>query len=174
MILATNRLTVREFDEGDAAFILGLLNEPSFIEHIGDKGVRNLDDARQYLQRGPLASYRCYGHGLWRVGLKLEDAAIGMAGILRREGLDHVDLGYAFLPEYCGQGYALEVTSAVMKFAREELDCARVLAIVSERNHRSIHLLGKLGFNHERLIRLGENDEDSMLFAWDAAAGPTC
>ncbi|MCZ6835861.1 MAG: GNAT family N-acetyltransferase [Planctomycetota bacterium] len=96
--IETKRLTIRPFCLGDADFILRLLNEPSFIENIGDKGVRNLEDAERYLQDGPLASYEQHGHGLWHVGLRESDVSIGMAGILKRDALDDVDLGYSLAP----------------------------------------------------------------------------
>jgi RimJ/RimL family protein N-acetyltransferase len=102
--LKTDRLLIEPFTLDDAAFILRLLNEPSFVRHIADKGVRDLEGARGYLQTGPLASYDRYGFGLWRVGLAGKGTAIGMAGLLRRDWLDDIDIGYAFLPEYGGAG----------------------------------------------------------------------
>lgn len=140
--IETPRLHLRPFTLDDAAFSLRLLNEPSFHEHIGDKGVRDLDGARAYLASGPMASYAAHGHGLLAVVLKATGEPIGMCGLLKREHLEHPDLGYAFVPEAWGQGYALEAARAVMNDAK----LPRVLALVSPGNASSVRLLEKLGF----------------------------
>lgn len=165
MILQTDRLTVRRFDLEDAGFILRLLNEPSFIENVADRGIRNLHDARRYLSDVLIASYAKHGFGFWRVGLKDHDVPIGLAGLVKRECLEDVDLGYALFPEHCGQGYALEVAAATMKYARSQLGYCRILAIVNEDNEPSIRLLQKLGFQYERMIRLEDETEDIKLFS---------
>ena len=162
--IKTERLSVRRFVLNDAAFILRLLNEPTFIEHIADKGVRDLDAARDYLRRGPMASYERYGFGLWHVGLLDNDEPIGMAGLLKRDYLEHVDIGYALLPEYCGAGYAFEMASAVMGYAGEVLDAKQVMAIVSEGNTPSMKLLGKLGFQPDGMIHVPGDDRRVRLF----------
>lgn len=169
VVLRTERLQLRQFTLDDAAFILRLLNEPSFVRYIGDKGVRDLEGARGYLQAGPMASYERHGFGLWRVGLGSEDTAIGMAGLIRRDYLDDMDIGYAFLPEYAGMGYALEATSAVMRHARDVLDARRVLAIVNEDNAASIRLLGKLGFQGDSVVRAPGSERDVRLFVAESA-----
>src|SRR5690349_10085825 len=102
IVMNTGRLVLRQFSLDDAPFILRLLNEPSFVQHIADKGVRDLEGARGYLREGPMASYERHGFGLWLVSLAGGDTAIGMAGLLKRDYLDHMDIGYAFLPEYGG------------------------------------------------------------------------
>ena len=162
--IKTERLSVRRFVLNDAAFILRLLNEPTFIEHIADKGVRDLDAARDYLRRGPMASYERYSFGLWHVGLLDNDEPIGMAGLLKRDYLEHVDIGYALLPEYCGAGYAFEMASAVMGYAGEVLNAKQVMAIVSEGNTPSMKLLGKLGFQPDGMIHVPGDDRRVRLF----------
>jgi [ribosomal protein S5]-alanine N-acetyltransferase len=163
--IKTERLTIRPFTLDDAAFILRLLNEPSFIENIADKGVRDLEGAQTYLRDGPLASYRKHGFGLWRVDLAEDDTPIGMAGLLQRDYLDDIDIGYALLPEYCGCGYAFEATSAVLAYARRQLSARRVVAIVAGHNARSIRLLHKLGFSEEGTVRIPGDDEELQLLA---------
>ena len=163
-VLETKRLIVRPFSLSDDEFILRLLNEKAFIDNIGDKKVRNLDDAKRYLRDGPLLSYSHHGIGLWRVDLQADGTSIGMAGLLKREELADVDLGYALLAEYCGIGYALEVTSAVMTHARKQLGYRRVVAVVNEGNEPSIKLLRKLGFKYERMVQLIKDDRESQLF----------
>lgn len=161
----TERLTIRPFSLDDAPFILRLLNEPSFIENIADKGVRDLEGARSYLREGPMASYERHGFGLWRVELAGDGTPIGMAGLLKRDYLDAIDIGYALLPEYCGAGYALEATSAVLAYARNQLNARRVVAIVAAYNARSIRLLEKLGFDSEGTVRIPGDSEELRLLA---------
>ena len=163
--LKTARLSIRPFTLDDAAFILRLLNEPSFVENIADKGVRDLEGARSYLRDGPLASYERHGFGLWRVGLAGDGTPVGMAGVLKRDYLDDIDIGYALLPEFCGAGYALEATSAVLTYAKSQLGARRVVAIVADYNERSIRLLKKLGFAVEGTVRMPGEEVDLLLLA---------
>ncbi len=167
-ILETSRLQFFEFTEGDAPFVLELLNEPAFIRDIGDKGVRTLEDARTYLQAGPLASYQKHGFGLYRVTSKLTGEAIGMCGLLKREVLEHPDLGYALLERYWFQGYAIEAAQAVMRHAHERLRLHEVLAITALENPASVRVLEKLGFTFRGVIPLAGFDAPSRLFAWHA------
>lgn len=162
--ILTERLAVRPFILDDAPFILKLLNDPSFIDNIGDKGVKDLDDARGYLRDGPMASYEQYGFGLRCVSLLTDETPIGMAGLLKRDYLDDIDIGYALLPEFCRLGYAFEATSAVMDYARREIKASCVLAIVMEENEPSIGLLKKLGFGLRKMIQLPDTNKDICLY----------
>ena len=162
-ILTTSRLFLREFTLSDAPFIRTLLNTPGWLQFIGDRGVATNGDAEQYLTNGPMHSYVTHGFGLWCV-CRIEDgSAIGMCGLLKRETLEHVDLGFAMLPEAFGMGYAREAAAATLAFAHEELGIVKVLAIASQNNARSIHLLDKIGFEFAGMHRQG--DDDLMLFA---------
>jgi len=145
-IVETSRLRLRELTEADAAFALALLNDPDFLAHIGDKGVRTLEDAVGYLRSGPLASYAAHGHGLWAVESRADGALLGMSGLLRRDWLDAPDLGYAFLPAARGQGIASEAARAVLDVAKSRFAMPRVVAIVSPANVASIRLLEGVGF----------------------------
>ena len=142
----THRLIVRHFTLADAAFLCRLLNEPSYLEFIGDRGVRSLGDAEQYLRAGPMASYAQNGHGLNAVVLKSSDELIGMCGVLKRDTLPEPDLGYAFLPEFTGAGYAFEAAKVCMQHAKSVLNLPALLAIVRSNNAASIRLLVNLGF----------------------------
>jgi [ribosomal protein S5]-alanine N-acetyltransferase len=161
--IETGRLVLREFTEGDAAFVLRLLNEPSFLRYIGDRGVRDLDDARRYIADGPVAGYARYGHGLMRVDRKADGATVGMCGVLKRDALPDPDIGFSFLPEYWSQGYALEAAQAALAHARATLALGRIVAITTVDNAPSMRLLEKLGFRFERMIGMG--DEELRLFA---------
>jgi RimJ/RimL family protein N-acetyltransferase len=155
LVLETERLLLRPFTTDDAPFVLTLLNEPSFLQYIGDKKVRNLDDARQYLTNGPIASYEKNGFGLLCVELKDSHAPIGMCGLLKREELPEPDIGFAFLPDFWNKGYAFEAAAAVMKDARETLKLDRILAIVNPDNYASMKLLERLGLKFERMLDQG-------------------
>ena len=164
MTLVTARLRLRELTVADAPFILRLLNEPSFIENIGDRGVRTVEDARVYIENGPVASYIRFGFGLYLVELSLSGEPIGICGILQRDNLPDPDLGYAFLPPYWKHGYARESAAAVRHYARAELGLGRLLAITNPANAGSIRLLEKLGFTFERTIRMAEGQPELNVF----------
>ena len=169
-MINTERLCLSPFSLEDDAFILRLLNEPSFIKNIADRGVRTLEDARVYLSNGPMASYAANGFGLWRVSLRDGGTPIGMCGLIRRKGLADVDLGYALLPEYTGHGYAVEAARAALNYGRAKLSLARIIAVVSQTNARSARVLGKLGFVRDGFIQLPGDPEDLLLFSSTAPA----
>ena len=152
-ILRTERLRLRTLDEEDAGFYLELVNDPDFLEHIGDRGVRTLDDARRALRDGPLAMHALRGHSLYMVERLSDGAALGLSGLIKREALADVDIGYAFLPRFRGQGYALEAGRAVVGHARA-LGIGRLAAITTPTNAASIALLLKLGMRFERQASL--------------------
>lgn len=157
-MLETERLVLRHFNRDDAAFVLRLLNEPAWLQHIGDRGVRTLEDAEGYIQKGPVDMYSRLGFGLFLVELKESAIPIGLCGLIKREELEHADLGFAFLSEHWGQGYAFESASSVMSWARNVLGFSQLLAITSQGNSASGKLLEKLGFHFKGLMRLGGED----------------
>jgi ribosomal-protein-alanine N-acetyltransferase len=164
-VAETERLCVRRLVAGDASFIFRLLNDPSWIRYIGDKGIGTLDDASRYLRDGPLAMYERVGFGLYAVELKDGRGPIGMCGLIRRDVLADVDLGFAFLPDYRRCGYALEAASAVLSYGLGTLGLRRVVAILTRDNAPSARLLGKLGFRFERTVKLPPGDEELDLYA---------
>lgn len=164
LALETERLIIRDFATEDSPFILRLLNEPSFIRYIADKGVRTLDQASDYLLQGPMASYRVHGHGLYGVALKASGALIGMCGLIKREAFTEIDLGYAFLPEFEAKGYAFESAQAVLDYGIRELGLGKCIALVSPDNDRSIRLLHKLGFHFARTVQMAPDDPGTALF----------
>lgn len=164
-VLVTPHLTLDRITLDDAEFLLRLLNEPSFLQHIGDRGVRTLDDARRYVTDGPLQSYAQWGFGLYLIRRRADDAPAGICGVLRRPGLDDPDLGYALVPEFWRLGYAREAASAVLAHARNDLQLTRLAAIVSPDNHPSIALLESLGFSHEETRSLSPDANPVQLFA---------
>jgi RimJ/RimL family protein N-acetyltransferase len=165
-ILATPRLRLRTAAPGDADFYLALVNDPGFLEHIGDRGIRTRDDAIQALIDGPIAMQEMRGHSLYVVELKDIRVPIGMCGLIKRETLDGVDIGYAYLRSYCGQGYAYEAGMAVLRLA-PALGLTRVLAITSPNNIASNGLLRKMGMRFERFVHLLPDDAGSNLYSLD-------
>jgi RimJ/RimL family protein N-acetyltransferase len=144
--------------------MLELLNEPSFIRNVGDRGVRTIEDARGYIAGAPMASYSRFGFGLYLVELKAPRTPIGICGILKRDELPEPDIGFAFLPAYWSQGYALESAEAVKDYARSALGLPRLLAIVSPSNESSIRLLEKLGFRYTSMTKLSPEAHDVKLY----------
>lgn len=163
IVIQTPRVDLRELDLGDAEYILELLNEPGFIRFIGDKGVRTLADARDYLSQGPIDSYARNGFGLYAACLR-DGTPIGMCGLVKREGLDAPDIGFAFLSRYWSKGYAVESAGAVLAYAVEVLRLKRIVAITSPDNWSSIAVLEKIGFKFERMIRLVDHSPELKLF----------
>jgi RimJ/RimL family protein N-acetyltransferase len=164
-ILESERLLIRPFQYGDCAFLVRLLNEPSFIRNVEDKGIRTQAQAAVFLTQGPMASYREHGHGLCLVALKGSGQAIGMCGLLKRNQAPAIDLGYAFLPECWGRGYALEAAAATLDFGRRSLGLLRASAIVAPDNTRSIALLVKLGFGFEQWLPIPGGDGTVAVYA---------
>ncbi|MFL6210554.1 MAG: GNAT family N-acetyltransferase [Pyrinomonadaceae bacterium] len=167
-VIETERLQLRKLTADDAAFMLELLNEPSFLRFIGDRGVRTIEDARRYILQGPVASYEQHGYGLWLVELKAAHVPIGLCGLVKRETLPDADIGYAFLPRYWSQGYAYESAAAVMNYATNVLGLKRLLAITDQDNVASIKVLAKIGLKFDRLIRLTDEAPEIKLFATDS------
>lgn len=166
-IIETQRLVLRRLTTADAGFILKLLNEPSFIQNIGDKGVRTEADASRYIETGPINSYERYGFGLYLVLLKEGGVSIGICGLLKRDALEDVDIGFAFLPEFWSRGYAVESAAAVMDYGRNDLALRRIAAITSPDNSGSIRVLEKIGLRFERMIQLSESEPQVRLFLSD-------
>jgi RimJ/RimL family protein N-acetyltransferase len=163
-ILETERLILRQLTPDDSEFILELLNDPSFIRNIGDRNVRTVEDACSYILNGPVASYAKNGFGLYLVLLKETGESIGMCGLIKRDVLDDVDIGYALLPRYWSKGYAVEAAQATKEYAKDVIGLKRIVAIVDPANEGSIRVLEKLGLRYEKMVRLSADDIDLKLF----------
>jgi ribosomal-protein-alanine N-acetyltransferase len=163
--LDTGRLTLRRLEPADAPFVVRLLNEPSYLENIGDRGVRNVEDAARYLRDGPFAMYERYGFGLWHVTRRSDGAAVGMCGLLKRDILPDVDIGYAYLPAFWGQGYGFEAADAVLAHALRKFGLKRIIGVVSAGNAASIRVLEKLGMRFERMVSMHAGEADVRLYS---------
>lgn len=165
-LIETQRLNLRQLTEDDWPFIFAVVNDPDFLRNIGDRGVRNEEDARRYIANGPQAMYREHGFGLYRVALK-DDTPIGLCGLIKREALPDVDIGFSLLPQFRGRGYALEAARAVMQYGREKIAFKRIVAIAVPENKPSVRLLEKVGLCAEGIIRLPGDDAELLLMAWE-------
>jgi RimJ/RimL family protein N-acetyltransferase len=165
MIAQTRRTVLRELSTDDAEFIHGLVNQPSFLANIGDKGVRTLDDAKRFILNGPWRRGQPPGHGQFLVELKTGGVPIGVCGLLYREQLDLTDFGCAFLPEYWRQGYAIETISAVIEYGRNTLGIEKIVGLTAEHNTASIGILTKLGMSFERMVKMSDNDPGTALYS---------
>lgn len=163
-VLETPRLSLHRFTLNDAEFAFELVNDPDFVKFIGDKGVRTIADSRTYLKNGPLASYQRHGFGLLKVVRRADAVPIGMCGLLKRDTLDDVDLGYAFLPAYRSSGYAREAATGVVEYGRRDHGLRRVVAITTPDNLSSIRVLEGVGFSFERSVQLSPDASPLSLF----------
>ena len=166
-VLQTERLALRRLTTEDAEFILQLLNEPSFLRFIGDKGVRTLEEAQEYILTGPMTSYEKHGFGLFLTTLRESGVPVGICGLLKRDTLQDVDVGYAFLPQFWSRGFAFESASAVIAYGKSAFALTRVVAITDPTNHGSIKVLEKLGLKFEQMIRLTPDSAEIQLFGRD-------
>lgn len=162
--IETERLILAELSKEDSPFILELLNTPSWIRYIGDRNIRTLQDATDYILNGPQKSYEENGFGLFLVKIKNEDLPIGICGLIKRDYLNNPDIGFAFLPQYEGKGYAEEAAKSTLLYAKEIHQINNVSAITIKENTRSIKLLEKIGMQFEKSIHEPLTQEELLLF----------
>ena len=162
--IEAKRLNLTELSAKDGSFIFELYNDKDFINHIGDRGIRTIMDAERFIESGPRSSYTDNGHGLYLVQLK-DDTSIGICGLLKRDNLEHPDIGFATLPKYRREGYTFEAAKTILEDGRKRLELKRILAITASENSASIHLLKKLGIKFERKINMDNERHPTMLFS---------
>ncbi|MGD8209769.1 MAG: GNAT family N-acetyltransferase [Desulfobacterales bacterium] len=165
MIVETKRLILRNITIDDAEFILRLVNEPSFVSNIGDKGLKNLDDAEQFILKGYWTNQKRSGYGMFLVELKNKGDSIGGCGLLYRKFLDVTDIGFAFLPEYWNRGFAYEAAEAVLKYGHTTLGIKKIVGLTSADNLGSIKLLKKLGMDFEKTVKMSDDDAETVLYS---------
>ncbi|MGE8036715.1 GNAT family N-acetyltransferase [Lysinibacillus sp. NPDC093692] len=167
-VIETERLTLRLQTTEDADFILELVNDPSWLEFIGDRGVRTVEDAREYIVNGAIRTYEQSGFCFYLVERKEDQSPLGICGFVKRESLEDVDIGFAFLPKYWGKGYAYEAASATLAYGLDTLGLNRVVAITTQDNHASGKLLEKIGLQFEGLVQLSNDSEELRLFSFNS------
>ena len=159
-MIETERLNLSRLSYDDCEFILDLVNEPAFKKFIGDRGIRTLEDAKDYLRKGPIGSYECHGFGLYLVSRKDDLVSLGMCGLVKREEFEYPDLGFAFLERHWANRYAYESSLATIEYAGSGLGLTHIIAMADADNESSIKLLQKLGFRYEsRVCMPGEKKE---------------
>lgn len=165
LVLETDRLTLHHLTHEDAPFIIELLNDPAWLQYIGDRNVKTHDQARFYLENGPIKSYKELGFGTFLVKLKEDHTPIGTCGLMKREMFLAPDIGYAFLPAYRGQGFAVEAAQATIKYGQETLGMDTIIAFTAPNNEKSGRLLEKLGFRFEKMFQWPETGEELKLYS---------
>ena len=163
-MLETDRLSLRWLNLDDAGLMLAIWNDPAFVRHVGDRGIRTIEEAHEAMTAGVLLLYEKYGYGPYRMAVKDDDTPIGICGLFKRDNLDDPDLGYGVLPEYCGKGFAYEASRAIIGYARAELQLKRLVAIISPENQPSIGLIRKLGFRFERMQRMHDDEDEASIY----------
>ena len=164
MILKTERLFISELTGENAPFFFELVNDPAWLKYIGDKGINTISDAKHYLDSKIIPSYALNGFGFYLVSLKKNNSSIGITGLVDRKGLKHIDVGFAFLESYRGQGFAYESTLAILEFAKQKLKIDPIVAITDLDNSKSIQLLDRLGLKFKKIIQLPDGDKKCRLF----------
>ncbi|WP_299333462.1 GNAT family N-acetyltransferase [uncultured Psychroserpens sp.] len=169
MIIAeTNRLILSKITVDDAPMILELMNSPDWLKYIGDRNIKTVEDAANYIQNNQLKCYELYDYGYYKIQVKSENLkAIGTTGLLKREQLEHVDIGFSILPDYHGKGYGYEAASEIIKLAKTTFNIKTLCAITLPINKPSINLLEKLGLSYQKRVKPFEEDEELLLFAKD-------
>ena len=165
MMLETERLYIRKLTTDDAPFFFELVNDDDWIRFIGDRNVKTISDAEDYIKNRIMASYEQSGFGFYLVLEKSSNAPLGISGFVKREQLEHADVGFAFLPIGRGKGYAYESTKALMDYGKKEFQFTTILAIANNDNKRSHLLLEKIGLKFKEHIQLYEEDEEISLFS---------
>lgn len=168
-VFDTERLNVRWLEVRDSEFILQLLNEPGWLQYIGDKGIRSIEDAENYILSGPRSMYERHGFGLFVVEIKETHIPIGLCGLIKRDGLEDVDLGFAFLAAHQSRGYAYEAAKSTLEYARK-LGIDRLVAITTKDNMSSSKLLEKLGMALEGYVTLPNDTEELKLYGVELKA----
>jgi RimJ/RimL family protein N-acetyltransferase len=164
-ILETERLLIRKITLNDSDFIIELLNDPSFIKNIGDKKVRTVQEAHKYILDGPVVSYEKNGFGLYLVVLKKTAEPIGICGLIKRDNLENVDVGFAFLPEFRRKGYAFESASVVVEYGRRKLRIKKIVGVTNPDNTDSIAVLEKIGLKFDKMIKMNEDEPEIRLYS---------
>ena len=161
-ILETENLKLRELTPEDAPFIVKLVNTEGWLKYIGDRNIKTDEQAIAYLENGPLKSYREHGFGLWLVETK-DHLPIGMCGLLKRDHLENPDIGFAFLPEFMGRGFAHEIATATLAFAKDVLKLKTICAITVPHNNSSIKLLEKIGMKFSNRFYFPNDKKEELL-----------
>lgn len=166
IITETERLLISKFTLDDAPFFMELVNSPHWIKYIGERHIKTIAEAKEAIENGHLKSYHENGFGFYKLLLKEENnKPIGTCGLIKRKTLEHVDIGFAMLPEYEGKGFGYESSLAIITLAKKQFELDKIVAITLEHNANSIKLLKKLGLSFEKYVKPFDDGEELLLFA---------
>jgi RimJ/RimL family protein N-acetyltransferase len=167
MIIAkTQRLIISKVTIADAPFFVELMNTPHWLKYIGDRHINTIKQAENHLKKGILKSYKDFGFGFYKLLLKHEqNKTIGVVGLVKRKELEHVDIGFGFLPNYEGKGYGYESSKEIIKLAKNKFNLKKIIAITDPINTNSIKLLEKLGLILEKKVIPFDDGKELLLFA---------
>ncbi|WP_372647970.1 GNAT family N-acetyltransferase [Draconibacterium sp.] len=160
----TPRLILRPVQESDALFILRLFRTENWLKYIGERGVYSEDEARTYIREKMYPQLKKKGYGNYLVIRKTDNAKMGTCGLFDREGLEGIDIGFAFLPEFEGHGYAFEAAERLKKAGIEDFKIKNITAITAKYNLRSQRLLERLGMRFTKHVTLPNDDEELMFY----------
>ncbi|MFT4416858.1 GNAT family N-acetyltransferase [Fredinandcohnia humi] len=163
-VIETERLILRWGTEKDAPFILELLNDPTWIHYLGDRGIKTIEQATEYISSSLLEMYKNFGFGLYIVVHKEDGIPVGICGLLKRDSLEDVDLGFAFLSKHQRKGYGFEAAVATLKYGKDFFDFKKIVAITSMKNSNSSKLLEKIGMKYDRMVLLPHDQEELRLY----------
>ncbi|MGB3588188.1 MAG: GNAT family N-acetyltransferase [Tunicatimonas sp.] len=164
-ILETDRLVIEQASTDDASFFYRLLNSPTWLKYIGDRGIRSEEDAQSYIEDNFIGSYQEFGHGLFKMVRKDGSVPIGVCGFIKRSYLKSADIGFAILPEYEGQGYTLEAAQALMNYGRTVLKLNPILAITTDTNSKSRALLTRIGLRQAGKVKPNNSETEFLLYS---------
>ena len=166
-IANTKRLSLRKIDLNDADFMLELLNDKTFINSINNRNIRDIEQAKTYIQEKMLISYRLHKYGMYIVEITETQERIGVCGLVFRDQFEYPDIGYAYLQRYHGKGYAKEAAFALLEYIKGEKEFKKILAICQAQNLASISVIEAMGFNYEKIVRLDGEDKDLNYYSAD-------
>ncbi len=164
-ILSTERLTISKITLKDASFLRELMNDKDWIQNIGDREIHSDEDAENHIKERFFKSYDEFGFGFYVLRLKSNNERIGTAGLIDRDGIEGIEIGYGLLPAYRGKGFAFEATQAIFNYAKNDLMLDKLVAIVNPLNKKSIVLLEKLGLRFEKMVQLPGEEKEIKYFS---------
>jgi len=163
IILETERLIIREALPKDAVFFLKVMNTEGWLANIGDRGMRTIEDTQKHIEVLH-DEYKKNGYGYYVMDIKSDRATVGTVGIMKRDHLEHIDIGYALLPEYEGNGYATEGARALLHYAMQVLNLSPICAVTSFTNYASHKILERIGL-HKIGTTTWPNGDELFLFS---------
>ncbi|PZD79246.1 GNAT family N-acetyltransferase [Mesonia sp. K7] len=164
----TERLFLRPTSIEDSQFIFDLLNSPKWIKYIGQRNINSPKEAENYIKVKMIPQLEKMGFSNYTVIRKEDQQKMGTCGLYNRKGIDGVDIGFAFLPDYEKKVYAYEAAFQIKQAAFEDFGLKKLNAITIKENLSSRKLIEKLGLTFVQNIRIPGDEEELMLYVIEA------